>query len=314
MSDLVFIGLDGGGSRTRAVAADESLAVQGRAEDGASNHLRVGIESATAALSDAILGSLSAAGRTVGDVGWAYCGIAGSDHPIHREVLTGALKSILPAGNFTIDSDARIALEGAVGPGPGIVVISGTGSVAFGRNGRGEEARAGGWGPTLGDEGSGYAIARAGLTAIVRASDGRGPETIMGDLLCSQHGLCSPADLRYFIYSDESDSSRIAKLNRVVVEAARQGDGVAESLLIEAGSELALSVLAVARKLEMIDHEFNVSYVGGAFAAGDLLLDPFQRALAAGAPNSTVHAPLAEPVVGAVKLAVDAWRSRTPAS
>ncbi|MBW3672416.1 MAG: ATPase, partial [Acidobacteria bacterium] len=218
-----FLGLDGGGSHTRAILVDEQLHRLGRSEAGPSNYLRVGIAAATRALTDAVLKALEESKREVENVEWAYCGIAGSDHPVSRDMLIKAMAGIFPKGNFTVDTDARIALEGAVGPGQGIVVISGTGSVAFGKNLAGEEARAGGWGPTLGDEGSGYAIARAGMTAIVRASDGRGPDTTMTDVLCRLYKICSPADLRYVIYSEESDASRIAKLNRVVVEAAREG-------------------------------------------------------------------------------------------
>lgn len=305
----LYVGLDGGGSHTRAVVTDETLHVLGRAEAGASNYLRVGIGPATVALTRAIVGALRAAGGAVEDVGWAYCGIAGSDHPVHRDVLIEAMKTIIPSERFTIDSDARIALEGAVGPRPGIVVISGTGSVAFGRNRAGDEARAGGWGPTLGDEGSGYAIARAGLTAIVRASDGRGDATSMGELLCRLHDLCSPGDLRYFIYSEQSDASRIATLNRVVVDAASEGDRVARAILDEAGHELALCALAVGRQLGMLETDFAVSYIGGAFKAGALLLDPFRRELKRVAPGCEVHPPHAEPVMGAAKLALETARS-----
>jgi N-acetylglucosamine kinase-like BadF-type ATPase len=299
----LYLGLDGGGSRTRAVVVDGNLEVLGRAESGASNYLRVGIAAATAALTESISGALERAGRRIDDLAWAYCGIAGSDHPAHRDVLVHAVEGLFPRGNFTIDSDARIALEGAVGE-VGIVVISGTGSVAFGRNRAGDEARAGGWGPLLGDEGSGYAIARAGLTTVVRASDGRGPATAMTGLLCSLHGMCSPADLRYFIYSEESTASRIATLNRIVVEAAREGDRAATRILDEAGEELALSALAVARALDLVEEEFVVSHVGGAFQAGDLLLRPFRRELLVHAPRCRIEPPLAEPTIGAARLAI----------
>ena len=302
-----FLGLDGGGSHTRAILVDEHLERMGRSEAGPSNYLRVGIVAATRALTDAVLNALKEGGRSVDEIAWTYCGIAGSDHPVHRDVLIKAMTGIFPDGNFTVDTDARIALEGAVGPGPGIVVISGTGSVAFGKNAAGEESRAGGWGPTLGDEGSGYAIARAGMTAIVRAADGRGPRTTMTDVLCRLYKICSAADLRYVIYSEESDASRIAKLNRVVVEAAREGDELASAILEEAGSELALSVLAVARSLEMTAEPFRVSYTGGAFEAGELLLEPFRRTLLERLPACQVAPPLSEPVMGAAQLAIQTW-------
>ncbi len=146
------------------------------------------------------------------------------------------------------------------------------------------------------------------MTAIVRASDGRGPETAMTSILCSLYQICSAADLRFVIYSDESDASRIAKLNRVVVEAAREGDPIASAILEDAGRELALSVMAVARSLRMEEESFTVSYAGGAFEAGEPLLRPFRRALEEGCAGCRLAPPLATPVFGAAQLAIQAWQ------
>src|SRR5205085_237532 len=136
-------------------------------------HLRVGIETAARNIERAVNKALVTADVASREIVWAYCGIAGADHPAHRQEIVDSLNIFFPRGNFTVDNDARIALTGAIGFGAGVVVIAGTGSVAFGRNDAGEEARAGGWGPTLGDEGSAYGIARAGLAAVLRAYDGR---------------------------------------------------------------------------------------------------------------------------------------------
>lgn len=299
-----FIGVDGGGSKTAAAVVDESGEVLGQGRSGPSNHLRVGLEEAGSNLRGAIRGAVSEAGIALNEVVFAYCGIAGSDHPARRGGMVEALLPIFPRSNFTIDSDTRIALTGAIGFGTGIVVISGTGSVAFGRNAHGKEARAGGWGPTIGDEGSGYSIGRRGLAAVVRAYDGRGPKTLMTDLLCNEFAKCDPEDLPYFVYAPTTRADDIALYCRMVIEAAQKGDAVASSLFESEGYELGKTVVAVARKLGLIEEPFPVSYIGGAFHAGDLLIRPMAEVIRAAAPLATIQPPKETPVVGAARMAI----------
>ena len=301
-----FIGVDGGASKTAALVVDANGKELGRGLAGGSNHLRVGIEEATRNIERSVNVALVEAGIAIKDVEYAYCGIAGSDHPVHRQRVIDSLRIFFPNGNFIVDTDARIALTGAVGFGGGIVIISGTGSVAFGRNAAGQEARAGGWGPTLGDEGSGFWIAREGLSAIVRAHDGRGFATRMTDLLCDEYRMCSPDDLPHFVYAATTHIDDIARYGKLVIEAAQEGDDVAREILARGGSELAECVLAIARKLHMTDAEFRVAYVGGAFHAGDLLLNPMRLRLQRDAPLSTLDPPIRTPVEGAAMMAMQA--------
>ncbi len=301
-----FLGLDGGGSKTAALIAGPTLESLGQGTGGPSNYLRVGIQEASLELGRAIREAAANARIAVDDITYAYCGIAGADHPIAREVLVRSLRTLFPRDNFTVDSDARIALTGAIGLGEGIVVIAGTGSVAFGRNQQGEEERAGGWGPTIGDEGSGYAIARRGLSAVVRAFDGRGTETKLTELLCSEYGMCEPEELPYFVYAPTTHADDIARYCRVVIDAAQAGDEVARHIFESEGRELASTVLAVARKLRMLEHPFRVAFVGGAFKAGELLLDPLRRGIRESAPGAELHPPLEAPVRGALRMALRA--------
>jgi N-acetylglucosamine kinase-like BadF-type ATPase len=299
-----YIGVDGGASKTEAIVVDENGSKIGAGLAGGSNHLRVGIEEATRNVERAVNIALREAHIAINDVEYAYCGIAGSDHPAHRKRVVDSLRVFFPRGNFIVDTDARIALTGAVGFGAGIVVISGTGSVAFGRNEAGEEARSGGWGPTLGDEGSGFWIAREGLSAIVRAHDGRGFATTMTDLLCNQYDMCSPDDLPRFVYATTTHVDDIARYGKLVIEAAQAGDALALDILGRAGSELAHCVLAIARKLHLTDSEFPVAYVGGAFHAGELLLNPMRLRLQRDAPGATLQPPRLPPVEGAAMMAM----------
>ena len=301
-----FLGVDGGASKTAAIVTDEHGTVAGRGLAGGSNHLRVGIEEATRNVERAVNTALVEAGIAIREIEYAYCGIAGSDHPAHHERVVEALRIFFPRGNFIVDTDARVALTGAVGFGAGVVIIAGTGSVAFGRNDLGREARAGGWGPTLGDEGSGYAIAREGLAAIVRAYDGRGESTAMTQLLCNEYSMCDPKDLPRFVYAATTHADDIARYGKLVIEAAQGGDPVALGIIDNAGRELAACVIAVAEKLDLLAVPFPVAFVGGAFKAGEVLLGPMRSAINASAPYATIAPPRCTPVEGAAMMAVRA--------
>lgn len=307
-----FLGVDGGASKTAALVIDEDGQALGRGVAGPSNHLRVGIETATRNIERAVNIALVEAGMAIRQVEYAYCGIAGADHPAHRQRVIDSLKIFFPKGNFIVDNDARIALTGAVGFGSGIVIISGTGSVAFGRNDSGQEARAGGWGPTIGDEGSGYAIARDGLSAIVRAHDGRGRKTKMTELLCYDYDMCSPEDLPRFVYATTTHADDIARYGKLVIESARLGDDVAREILERAGRELAECVLAVARRLSLTPAPFPVAYVGGVFNAEDVLLQPMRSVVANEAPQATLAPPKNTPVEGAAMMAMRAAEHPRP--
>jgi N-acetylglucosamine kinase-like BadF-type ATPase len=299
-----YLGVDGGASKTAALVIDENAQQLGRGIAGPSNHLRVGIETATRNIERAVNIALVEAGMAIRQIEYAYCGIAGADHPAHRQRVIDSLRIFFPRGNFIVDNDARIALTGAVGFGSGIVIISGTGSVAFGRNDADEEARAGGWGPTIGDEGSGYAIGRDGLSAIVRAHDGRGMKTKMTELLCYDYDMCSPEDLPRFVYATTTHADDIARYGKLVIEAAKLQDEVAKEILHRAALDLAECVLAVGRRLNLNSTAFPIAYVGGAFNAEELLLDPMREAVHREAPQATLAPPKNTPVEGAAMMAM----------
>jgi len=306
-----YLGVDGGASKTAALVTDDTGRPLGDGIAGPSNHLRVGIETAARNIERAVNKALVKADVASREINWTYCGIAGSDHPAHRQEVVDSLSVFFPRGNFTVDNDARIALTGAIGFGPGVVVIAGTGSVAVGRNDAGEEARAGGWGPIVGDEGSGYAIARAGLAAILRAYDGRGPVTLMTELLLRDYDM-KPSDLPRFVYAQTTHADDIARVGKLVIDAAENGDAQAAKIVAMAGSELARAVLAVAGRLRLTSSDFPVAYVGGAFNAGETLLAPMRSAVLAEAPRARIAPPVHTPVEGAAQMAIRAATNPRP--
>jgi N-acetylglucosamine kinase-like BadF-type ATPase len=306
-----YLGVDGGASKTAAIVTDEHGRSLGGGVAGPSNHLRVGIETAARNIERAVNRALVAGDVASREIVWAYCGIAGADHPAHRQEVVDSLSVFFPRGNFTVDNDARIALSGAIGFGAGIVVIAGTGSVAFGRNDNGDEARAGGWGPLIGDEGSGFGMARAALSAVIRAHDGRGPQTVMTELLRDEYEL-KPEDLPRFVYATTTHADDIARYTKLVTDAAAKGDAVAKSILEDGGRELGLSALAVARRVALVAVEFPVAYVGGVFNAGEAVLEPMRRTIVAEAPKAMIGPPKHTPVEGAAQMAIRAASNPRP--
>jgi N-acetylglucosamine kinase-like BadF-type ATPase len=223
--------------------------------------------------------------------------------------MLSALKEALPISDMTLETDARVALAGATGNKPGVVIIAGTGSIACGVNSRGRFARAGGWGPVMGDEGSGSYIGRRALESVMMSYDYRGEPTSMMEPILRHFGVSSPPELPPVIYDDPDRAAReITQLSKIAVEAAREGDKVAEEILKDAAKELAVATIAVIEQLRMERDEFQVAYVGGVFEAGDLILDQFSEEIQAFATHAKIAPPIDPPVIGAAQMA-KGWRN-----
>ena len=156
----------------------------------------------------------------------------------------------------------------------------------------------------IGDEGSGYAIARRGLTAVVRELDGRGPKTSIKERLFATEDVRSITDLLERVYHSESGAADVAAYYPVVLAAAKDGDAEARRILEEAARELALDVVTVVKKLGLEAESFPVATIGGVLSAGSPLLDPLRAAIAAVAKGATVGPPAFPPEIGAIRLAL----------
>jgi N-acetylglucosamine kinase-like BadF-type ATPase len=260
-------------------------------------------------VTEAVEDAAQAAGIRPPSAEYLACGLAGVDSAGIGDRLVAVLEEIYGKRKVLVTNDARIALAGAIdGPldAPGVVLIAGTRAIAFGRNRLGEDARAGGWGPVIGDEGSGYAVARRGLAAVVRDLDGRGPRTRIRELLFASERMRTSEELLQKIYRTDGGPADVASYFPLVLSAAHEGDGVAMGLLEEAGAELALAAVTVVRKLGLEAESFTVATVGGVFAAGELVLAKLRERLLAVAPNARLAPPVRPPEIGAIRLAVAA--------
>jgi glucosamine kinase len=301
--DKYFLGIDGGGTKTHAVITDSECRTAGEGYGGAANPLRIGLEEAVLHVEQAVAEACAQAGIEIGDIDSACAAIAGINHPIHYHTMKDALDEALSVGGLELVTDARAALEGALDSKPGVVVIAGTGSIAIGVNADGQQARSGGFGPTLSDEGSGYYIAQRALKAVVSSFDGRSPRTTLAQRICQRLGVSDPSDLPGVIYNSDSEPVDIAPLAEIVDEAAREGDEVARQILTAAGRELGRLAASVIDKLELHSSVFRVACVGSVFRSGELVLDPLREAVSRIAPHAEIGPPLHAPAIGAVKLA-----------
>lgn len=295
MKRRVAIGVDGGGTKTLALAEAVDGGWQGRGAAGPSNPYAVGFDMACMRIETAIAEALD------GNHLAALClGLAGAGRPEDVEQFTGWARAKFPGAVVKVASDAEVLLAGAP-EGPALALICGTGSIAYGRTAEGELMRAGGWGYLFGDEGSGFAIGAAALRAVLHAFDGRGVPTLLTELILAQRGVESPPELVRSLYRVESPRTEIAGLAELVERAAVQGDALAFSILNEAAFELAESVRAVYRRLGNSAVPLLLS--GGVLLRGSTLAKAFRRACDTLGLAFTEVIEVPEPAAGALLLA-----------
>ena len=296
----LYLGIDGGQSSTTALIGekigDETGRVLGIGRAGPCNHAAAGEgrRKFLAAITDSVNNAFAAAGLTPQAPFEAAClGLSGG--PDEKEALA---KETIQAERYLITHDAHIALAGATGGDPGIIVIAGTGSIVYGRNADGVTARAGGWGYIFGDEGGAFDLVRQALRAILRHEEGWGPPTTLRDALLKAGGASDANQLLHLCYTGDYPRDRVASWANLVDQAARTGDTVAAEILRSAGPALATMVAAVRRQLFERSAQADICYSGGVFASGPLL-ERF-RLLAELEEGNRVSAPRHNPAEGAL--------------
>jgi N-acetylglucosamine kinase-like BadF-type ATPase len=296
-----FLGIDGGGTRTTAWLADERKRVLGQSVAGASNPLKVGFEASKREVLRAARFAFREAGLRFAGLEAVCVGLAGVDRPqVHRRLFAW-LRRAIPARHHFLTSDAAIAMRAAIGDSPGIIVISGTGSISFGRDDRGRVLRSGGWGAPLDDAGSGYDLGRKAIIAALRDYDGRGPYT---QLTAKIGAALKIPDITRVILLPLSPQD-IAALFPLVLAAARRRDTVAQQLCEEAAKDLADLAMALLKRLGWQRRIVPVVTAGGVFRASLRIRRAFKRYLRRQAPQARILLLHHPPVEGALALARD---------
>ena len=299
----VVIGIDGGGTRTRAMLADgsgrEIVTVEGPGSAVRPGEVERSADVIAAAVQDAL-----AAGEMRHVTPQVLCaGVAGAGRDAEREALWQALVERELAEDVVVHSDAMIGLDDAFGDGAGVLVISGTGSVGWGRGPTGSFARCGGWGPTCGDEGSGGWIGRRALSIVTAARDGREPETALTGAILTAAQVNAVEEL--IGWAAGADPARLAQLAPVVLQVAQGGDLRANSLVTLAVEELVLHARTLARALFGDERAaVPVALGGGLLARGSLLRKRMVGRLRMAVPGAVLHDEDVVPVRGAVRAAL----------
>lgn len=295
MADLI-LGVDGGQSSTIAVLVNTDGTVLGVGQGGPSNHIHEpgGIERMSRALREAVFSALQVADAEPIQISSACFGMTGG-----VEYVPEIAQAFLPVSRVVAYHDVHTALIGASRNNAGVIVISGTGAIAYGRTPDGRESRADGMGYLMGDEGSAYWIGLQALRAVARAQDGRGASTYLQEDLLLALNLPDFSHLHQALYSQTITRPAIATLARQVYCTAKAGDSIAQEILVQAGRCLAWSAATVLRRLESTT-PLNVYTSGGVFRAGGWVLDTFSKELHEVFSQQQIRPPAYPQVVGAI--------------
>jgi N-acetylglucosamine kinase-like BadF-type ATPase len=257
-----LIGMDGGGTKTKCILTDLNLKPLYETIGGPSNFLVIGSEKVSETILNLINDCSTSQKITLNEIESIVLGTTGGGRRndaevLENQILKDASQKSAAINKFRVESDARIALEGAFSGKPGSILIAGTGSIMFGKDEAGEIHRVGGFGRFIGDEGSGYRIGRKGLNAVARYLDGRAKSTKIADLLEQEFSISTSEQLITEVYRNNFNIAAVAPL---VFDAAERGDVTAQRILEDEADELLLHISAMKMKLNV--QMLKVSLIG----------------------------------------------------
>lgn len=294
----VFLGIDGGGSKTLCVIGNDT-AILGNGESGPSNVVRLGEAQAREAIAAAVKQACAEASINPSQIDRTCVGIAGGGRPESAQIVRRILSEIV-SGEVDVVGDMVIALQAAFGSGPGVVVVAGTGSVAYGRNASGQTARAGGWGFAISDEGSAHWIGRAAVAAVMRAYDQGQNSALLGLLMSAWH---LETQEQMIMTANASPPADFARLFPAILSAADSADPLAHDALLQAGAELAWLATTVIARLFQQGDDVQVAIAGGVFRNAALVRQVFYNNLRLRHPNIKTSETVVNPVKGALEMA-----------
>jgi N-acetylglucosamine kinase-like BadF-type ATPase len=297
-----LIGIDGGGTKTKCIVADLNLKPIYECTSGSSNLLINDFQTVAITISKLLEKCKKNIYSDYKSIASIVLGTAGAGRKrdaknFENKFLSYIKDEGITLQQFKVESDARIALEGAFSGKPGGILISGTGSIMFGKDSKGNIHRVGGFGRFIGDEGSGYSIGRKGLSALSKFYDGRGKATLLSKLVSKQYKISNEEKLITAVYSQHLD---IASVARQVLYAAMKGDPVCIKILEEEANELILHIIALKKKLKQ--SSFNIALFGSVIANDNYFSKIFLNKIKERLPEINVIDPEHSPAMGAVLM------------
>ena len=298
----LVVGIDGGGTRTRVMLADAHGTVLARTE-GAGTALSPGHESAAADVIKSLIADvLAMADRSEQRPAVCVVGVAGAGQERAAQALWSALASRRVADDVSVQADATVAMDDAFGDSAGVLLIAGTGSVAFSRAPDGRVERCGGWGPNVGDEGSAAWLGRRTLSVVTAAADGREPETALGGALLTALEMESLDEL--IPWALDATPAKFATIAPIVMQVAATGDLRANALISLCVEELVLHVRTLARRCFVDERSaVPVALAGGLLSKGSLVRKRLEQRLKSAVPGASVRTEDVDAARGAVRRA-----------
>lgn len=298
-----LVGMDGGGTKTACVVTDTKGNTLYECSGGPSNFLIIGTGKVAETLFNLISESKEKLKAEYSDFISIVLGTTGAGRRPDAEKMEQAFceyakEKGVTFNSFYVDSDARIALEGAFSGKPGSILIAGTGSIMFGKDAKGVIHRVGGFGRFIGDQGSGYVIGRRGLTVAGKDFDGRGEKTILTSLIAENFGMSTPEIMISEVYKNNFDIARVAPL---VIKAAEMGDEACQNIVEEECYELVLHVHAMLKKMQQ--EELNLCLIGGIASSDNFMSKRFCSQVEKKFPKVNIKEPDFPPAMGAVIMA-----------
>ena len=311
MKTKFVIGIDGGGTKTHAVIADMEGNVIAEHTAGPSNFQIIGVPKAARTIFSLMKECAVSAECGMNQIHSTVLGLTGAGRTADQNRMADGLKKYavgkkVKLNKVIVESDARIALEGAFKGKPGIILIAGTGSIVFGKDSLGTIHRVGGWGRLLGDEGGGYFLGHLGMIAVVHQLDGRGDPTLLTKLVAKKYGLSDQTSIIREVYNNAFDVASIAPL---VLEAASQNDVICRMIIEQAAIELTKHIRVMTRKLETTENtdvhsKVELSLIGGLMSETSILREIFVKYIEVNYPHVQIIPPMSSPAYGAVVMAL----------
>ncbi|MDI2587839.1 hypothetical protein OR571_12100 [Psychrobacillus sp. NEAU-3TGS] len=298
---MYVLGIDGGGTTTSAVIADEHGKIYSQLIGGRSNPTAMSKEEFKKVIQDVLLNIQSQNPNVFNELAYCYAGMAGVGEGNYEGMLQHELQQYLPSKTeILLANDAVNALYSGTLGREGIVQIAGTGAITVGINEHHELFRTAGWGYIFDDEGSGYDLGIGVIKAVFKAFDGRGLATSLTKRLLSHFNVSSVPEIIEIVYGDEHPRSIIAPLGVYAVEEALSNDEIAQSIIQKACEDLFISIKACHSKMKLKDKETMVVLSGGVFLNADLFIPKLVELAKISHLNISFKKPLIPPVGGAI--------------
>lgn len=290
---MYYIGIDGGGTKTSFTIVNKEGNKIDRLITSTIHYEQIGFDRVESLLRESLKTLLRNNSIEMSQIKGVFLGLPGyGEVKSVKDKIDNIVKNVLKGTKYKIGNDVEVGLVGSLAGKSGINIVSGTGSIALGKDNRGKSIRCGGWGSYIGDEGSAYWIGKRTLEAFSKQSDSRNVKDELYYIIKKHLEIEDDYDIiDYSINKIKKDRTKIAKLSKLCYEAAIKGDSNAIKIFEDAAYELSLLVEAIIKKLRF-DEEIMVSYSGGVFSSGDLVLNPLKKNL------SNYKIEFIEPILG----------------